>query len=84
MGELDYLGVRPCGCMTAWMSGDHVTKAEVRDFYRSMADTGREVRRMSLDDAKASGNFLPLSAGPHCATAPGDQLELDAAAARGR
>src|SRR4051794_32669057 len=65
MAELDYVGVRSCGCITAWLSGDHVSQAEVRDFYRSMADSGREVRRMTLDAAKASGDFLPIDGCPH-------------------
>jgi hypothetical protein len=34
LSQLDYLGVRPCGCITAWLSDDHVTKAEVRDAAR--------------------------------------------------
>lgn len=47
----DYWGIRPsCGCITAWMAGDGVTPAEVREFYRNMADTGREVRRMAFTE----------------------------------
>jgi hypothetical protein len=85
MSNLDYLGVRPCGCITAWLSDDHVTKAEVRSFYRDMADSGREVRRMTLADAKAQGEaFLPLDGCPHRAAAssrsgPSEQVPLAAA-----
>ena len=51
MTRLDYFGVKPeCGCLTAWMSDDHCTPAEVRKFYADMAKTGREVRRMELTD----------------------------------
>lgn len=49
MGDLDFFGVRPvCGCVTAWMSGDDNTPAEIEEFYLDMARTGREVRRMPL------------------------------------
>jgi hypothetical protein len=52
MGELDYFGIRPeCGCVSAWMAaGKHASPAEVRRFYRDMANSGREVRRMELTD----------------------------------
>lgn len=47
----DYFGVRSeCGCITAWMSADYSTKADVRKFYRDMADSGREVRRMEFTE----------------------------------
>ncbi len=48
--SVDYFGVKSCGCVTAWASGKHSTPREVRDFYRSMADTGREVRLGNLKD----------------------------------
>lgn len=54
-GALDYFGVNVgCGCLTAWMSSDNSTKAEVRKFYADMAKTGREVRRMELTDETRS------------------------------
>jgi hypothetical protein len=46
------IGVRSCGCATAWMSLEHATKREVREFYRDMADTGRDVRSVRLDDVR--------------------------------
>jgi hypothetical protein len=46
------VGVRDCGCITAWMDIEHSTKKEVREFYAEMATTGREVRRVSLDDIR--------------------------------
>jgi hypothetical protein len=50
MGDMDYFGVRqPCGCITAWISADHSTEREIREFYAEMAKTGREVRRAPLD-----------------------------------
>lgn len=60
---LDYFGVRPeCGCLTAWMAGDrYSTPAEVRRFYREMANTGREVRRLPLTDE----NRAKLGTCPH-------------------
>lgn len=38
------IGVRDCGCITAWMSLEHSTKREVKEFYGEMASSGREVR----------------------------------------
>lgn len=60
--RLDYIGVRPCGCVTAWcMNDDWMTQDEVDAFCREMERTGREVRRMTLDDAKALGDkFMPF------------------------
>lgn len=41
----DLIGVHPgCGCVSAWMSREHSTPDQIREFYESMADTGREVR----------------------------------------
>ena len=51
MGDLDYFGVNPrCGCVTAWLSEDHATEADVRDFSQRMNDGGRVVHRGVLTD----------------------------------
>ena len=51
MTVLDYFGVQPeCGCVTAWCSATFSSPKDVRDFYKSMADTGREVRRMEFTE----------------------------------
>ena len=59
--QLDYFGVHPeCGCISAWMSAGYSTQAQIRDFYRSMADTGREVRRMEFtEDLRARIDRCP-------------------------
>jgi hypothetical protein len=46
-GEKSFAGVRECGCVTAALSAEWATQTDVREFYREMADSGREVRRMS-------------------------------------
>lgn len=46
------IGVHDCGCVTAWCSLDHSTKREIAKFYSDMAKTGREVRRVRLDDVR--------------------------------
>jgi hypothetical protein len=52
------VGVRRCGCITAALVEGYADKDEVREFYVTMADTDREVRRMGCDEAKASPHFL--------------------------
>lgn len=47
--RLDYYGVKPCGCATAWMSGECATAAEGRKFERDMEKTGRRVERAPFD-----------------------------------
>jgi hypothetical protein len=49
--RLDYFGVNTgCGCITAWMSSDGVTRADISEFYANMAKTDREVRRMEFTE----------------------------------
>lgn len=60
-GETDsvLVGVAPCGCFTAVMvEYADIPASEMADFYATMADTGREVRRMTLDEARANPTFL--------------------------
>ncbi len=45
------IGVRPCGCVTAWCSRD-CTPEDIRAFYREMADSGRGVEITDLETAK--------------------------------
>jgi pyridoxine/pyridoxamine 5'-phosphate oxidase len=58
MPELDYYGVRPCGCATAWMSAKSATKKEVRAFERTMAETGRTVERGPFDLERIHSGFV--------------------------
>ena len=44
------IGVRDCGCVTAWMAVKNATPKEIRDFYAEMARSGREVRKANLID----------------------------------
>lgn len=46
------IGVRDCGCITAWMALEYATKHEIREFATEMALSGREVRRVRLDDVR--------------------------------
>jgi hypothetical protein len=55
---MSYIGVLPCGCITAAMIDRDLTKRELRGFYRDMADTGREVRRMPTDEVRHHPLFL--------------------------
>lgn len=43
------IGVRDCGCITAWMSVEHSTLKEIGEFYLDMAATDREVREANTD-----------------------------------
>lgn len=48
---LDYLGVKPCGCAVAWISGDNIK----RDTAREVAKWIRldyDVQRVTTDDAR--------------------------------
>lgn len=46
-------GISDCGCVTAALSlSSAPTKKELREFYQSMADTGREVRRLSNEEIR--------------------------------
>lgn len=56
--QMALVGVRRCGCITAAMVEDYASKKDVRDFYRDMADTDREVRRMSVEETRAHPLFL--------------------------
>lgn len=46
------IGVRSCGCVTAWMSLEDASKRDIREFYAGMANTDREVRRVNLEDVR--------------------------------
>lgn len=52
------VGVNRCGCITAAMVEGFAGPEEVKEFYVSMAETDREVRRMDVDEAKATEHFL--------------------------
>jgi len=57
------IGVRPCGCVTAWCSRASAPE-DIRDFYREMADSGRRVEITDLETAKRL-----LGKCPHMVTA---------------
>ena len=47
-----YVGVKPCGCVTAALVDDQDTTAkQVRDFCNRMIRTKRSVSNMPVDDA---------------------------------
>lgn len=47
------VGVRDCGCITAWMMLDeHSGADEIAEFYASMAATDRAVHRVRLEDIR--------------------------------
>jgi hypothetical protein len=46
------IGVRGCGCITAWMSTEHADTRDVIAFYASMADSNRQVREANLNEIK--------------------------------
>lgn len=52
------IGVRDCGCITAYCSIEHSTKREQRQFYGEMAQSNREVRRVRLDDVRDQPGFM--------------------------
>jgi hypothetical protein len=61
-------GVRPCGCITAALAIDgptpeyYSTEKDVREFYASMAKSGRETRWITEDDIRSK--LGPCGCGP--------------------
>lgn len=73
--ELDYYGVKPCGCVTAWMSVDHASKADVRRFEKDMAASDRVVERAPFDRER-------IGAGVKCQHTPERARDLEEENAR--
>ena len=48
-----YIGINPCGCITAAMIDDADTSAErVAEFAKNMAKTGRKLKHITFDPDK--------------------------------
>lgn len=55
--DMALIGVTYDGRVTAALALRHSTKKDVREFYRDMADTDREVQRTTVDDARTRLEF---------------------------
>jgi hypothetical protein len=54
-----YVGVRPCGCITAAMIDDDTTTPdEIAEFARDMAKSGRRVEHRSLTQEEFQRTFV--------------------------
>ena len=53
-----YLGVKPCGCVTASLVDDEMTTAkDVANFAKDMHKTGRKMRHAEMTEAEFASVF---------------------------
>lgn len=63
--KIFYIGVKPCGCITACMVDDDKTTAkEVSDFAKNMHKTGRKMKHAELTEAEFMASFKPCQCAP--------------------
>lgn len=53
-----YVGIRPCGCITACLVDDHDTQpGEIAEFARDMKKTNRRVEHREMSHAEFEATF---------------------------